>query len=73
SVSYLAAQAYCQGRGGLAKLTDPPQKWNEAEVGLAFEFRSASSSRAPVIESTGSSSKVEFNQAFIGTGFRCAH
>lgn len=38
-VTYAAARAYCQSRGGLAALDAPPLTWNESGTTPAFEWR----------------------------------
>lgn len=70
-VSPLAARAYC-GRRGLAKVTDPPLEWPEPtkDGDLYFELRMSGAS--VVAYSPNGPTGVKANEAFVGTGFRCA-
>lgn len=71
-IPHLAARAYCQGRGGLPQVTDPPTSWTETATGLAFEWR-LQGSKPATLESTGQvSTVVGRNQSLLRTGFRCA-
>ncbi|TVQ93368.1 MAG: serine/threonine protein kinase [Deltaproteobacteria bacterium] len=71
-VPHLAARAYCQSRGGLPQVDASPTTWDEAEVGLGYEWRMQGQAPA-VLESTGTpSTMVRRGQALLGTGFRCA-
>lgn len=71
-VPHLAALAYCQGRGGLPQVDTPPTTWDEASVGLGYEWRMQGHAPA-LIESTGTpSTMVRRGQSLLGTGFRCA-
>ncbi|MBN2800214.1 MAG: protein kinase [Deltaproteobacteria bacterium] len=71
-VSWYAAAAYCQSRGGLAGLEDEPLTWSEAGGGLAVEYRASGGKTAfrtgDGMTNTGSPGKTA-NQ---WTGFRCA-
>jgi len=70
-VTHLAARAYCQGRGGLPQVTDPPTSWNEGAVGLGFEYRMKGDQPASVEANGNVSTFIASNQAFLQTGFRC--
>jgi hypothetical protein len=70
-VPHLAARAFCQGRGGLPQVDDPPTTWDEAAVGLGYEWRLQGDAPA-ILESSGTpSTMVRRGQALLGTGFRC--
>lgn len=70
-VPHLAARAYCQSRGGLPQVGDPPTSWNEDRVSLGHEWRMRGQTPA-ILESTGTpSTMVRRGQSLLGVGFRC--
>ncbi|MEN0064019.1 MAG: serine/threonine-protein kinase [Myxococcota bacterium] len=73
NLTYVAARAYCKGRGGLVGLDAPPLDWAESDVAPSFEWRENGLNRA-VRSSLGESLRdMGITRGMMSvTGVRCA-
>ncbi len=70
-VSWYAASAYCESRGGLAQLGEPPLRWAEAD-GPYMELRQVEGQPAWRSRDGRPSEQIDPTQTAFATGFRCA-